>query len=264
MKTKPSPLADRATVPAAGNAAAPAERLANNPIWNQPALKQEWPVGNLSTSDELKMGADLHDLILQLNPVVKSGPWLSRVDDAAQPLLSTLKRKDITYKFTILDSDEVNAFSHPGGYVYVSRGLFGLIGEDEDYALQFAVGHEIAHVDLQHAIRCLQDPDVRKMPEGTLKKLYCLIIPFGYLVTDRSIRNTKRTSGCLAACERWAARSAKPSLSCTNSMGTPRSTASRTARPTCVSAAACLYSTTTTEGRPPLGGRLKHLKEAIK
>ena len=42
----------------------------------------------------------------------------------------------------------VNAFSTPGGYIYVSRGLFDLIGEDEDYALRFAVGHEIAHVDL--------------------------------------------------------------------------------------------------------------------
>src|SRR5262249_39815212 len=58
-------------------------------------------------------------------------------------------------------------------------------GEDDDDALQFAVGHEIAHVDLGHAIRCLQDPGVQKMTEGTLQKLYWLIIPFGYLATDK-------------------------------------------------------------------------------
>ena len=81
----------------------------------------------------------------------------------------------------ILDSDVVNAFSIPGGNVYISRGLFDLIGEDEDYALQFAIGHEIAHVDLEHAIKCLRDPGVMKMPEGTLQKLFMLILPFGYL-----------------------------------------------------------------------------------
>jgi hypothetical protein len=60
-----------------------------------------------------------------------------------------------------------------------------LIGEDEDYALEFAIGNEIAHVDLQHAIKCLQDPDVQKMKGGTLRKLYWLVIPLGYLVSDK-------------------------------------------------------------------------------
>ncbi len=115
-----------------------------------------------------------------LNPTVKSGPWLARVEAAAKPFLQARSRKDIEYSFTILDSDGVNAFSTPGGYVYVSRGLFNLIGEEEDSALEFAVGHEIAHVDLQHALKCLQDPEVQKLSEGTLEKLYGMIIPFAY------------------------------------------------------------------------------------
>ena len=100
-----------------------------------------------------------------------------------------------------MDSDEVNAFSHPGGYVYVNRGLFDLIGEDEDYALQFAVGHEIAHVDLQHAIKCLQDPDVKKMTGGTMRKLYWLIIPLrlpGHGQGQSGL--SKRTSGSSPGC----------------------------------------------------------------
>ena len=63
----------------------------------------------------------------------------------------------------------------------MNRGLFDLVGEDEDYALQFAVGNEIAHVDLQHAIRCLQDPDFKEMTGGTIRKLYWVILPLGYL-----------------------------------------------------------------------------------
>ncbi len=75
-----------------------------------------------------------------------------------KPFLKTCEHKDVHYTFTVLESDAVCAFSHPGGYVYVCRGLFNLIGEDEDYALEFAVGHEIAHVDLQHALAGLAGP----------------------------------------------------------------------------------------------------------
>jgi len=129
----------------------------------------------------MRLGAELHELIVHLNPLVEDGPWLARVEDAAKPFLDKLRRKDIKYTFWILNSDAFNAFSTPGGYVYVSRGLFQFFGKDEDYVLEFAIGHEMAHVDLQHAIRCLQDPDVKNMPGGTLAKLYGLIIPFGYM-----------------------------------------------------------------------------------
>ncbi len=55
-----------------------------------------------------------------------------------------------------------------------------MIGEDEEYALEFVIGHEIAHVDLKHALKDLSDPGVTKLDGGTLQKLYMLIIPFAY------------------------------------------------------------------------------------
>jgi hypothetical protein len=162
-----------------------ANPLEHNPFWNQVPLKRVWDISALKLDEERRLGAEFHDLVVQLNLLVENGPWLSRVEDAAEPFYDTLRRKDIKYKFSILNSDAVNAFSTPGGYIYASRGLFDLISEEEEYALQFAIGHEIAHVDLQHAIHCLRDPDVKKMTQGTLQKLYWLIIPFGYLASDK-------------------------------------------------------------------------------
>ena len=128
----------------------------------------------------------LHEVIIHFNPLVANpDQWLSRVGDAADPFLKRRQRKEIQYKFFILDSDEVNAFSIPGGNVYVSRGLFNLIGEDEDYALEFVIGHEIAHVDLGHAIECLRTKGMKELPRGTIFKLYALILPFGYVATDK-------------------------------------------------------------------------------
>ena len=74
----------------------------------------------------------------------------------------------------------VNAFSHPGGYVYITRGLLEWISEDEDPALQFVLAHEIFHVDRKHAFQCLQDPGVKELPYGTLQLFYPFIFPRGY------------------------------------------------------------------------------------
>jgi Zn-dependent protease with chaperone function len=55
-----------------------------------------------------------------------------------------------------------------------------MIGEDEDYALQFALAHEIAHVDLQHALKCLADPGFKEAGIGTLRAFYFFVAPLGY------------------------------------------------------------------------------------
>jgi Peptidase family M48 len=179
-----SPLANAASPPSAALRAT-VNPLAKDRFWSQEPLTRVRDVSHLNGKDERSLGAELHDLIVELNPLVEDGPELRRVEDAAKPFHATLRRKDFKYKFFILDSDAVNAFSTPGGYVYVSRGLLDFIADDEDYALEFAIGHEIAHVDLQHAIRCLRDPGVMRMREGTLQKIYMLILPFGYLETDK-------------------------------------------------------------------------------
>ena len=121
-------------------------------------------------------------MVLELEPPRNDGPYLRRAEQAARPILETLARKDRTYTITVLDSDHPNAFSHPGGYIYVTKGLFDLIGddEDEDFVLQFAIAHEVAHVELQHAIKCLNDPDLSKSGLGTLPQFSLFLFPLGY------------------------------------------------------------------------------------
>ena len=51
--------------------------------------------------------------------------------------------------FTTLNSAVENAFSVPGGYVYVTRQLLGLM--DDESELAFALGHEVGHIAANHA-----------------------------------------------------------------------------------------------------------------
>ncbi|HUP67578.1 MAG TPA: M48 family metalloprotease [Sphingomicrobium sp.] len=51
--------------------------------------------------------------------------------------------------FTTLNSAVENAFSVPGGYVYITRQLMSLM--DDESELAFALGHEVGHIAANHA-----------------------------------------------------------------------------------------------------------------
>lgn len=52
------------------------------------------------------------------------------------------------WAFTVLDTPVVNAFATPGGYIYITRGLLALANDEAELA--GVLGHEIAHVTLNH------------------------------------------------------------------------------------------------------------------
>ncbi|MBU0678162.1 MAG: M48 family metalloprotease [Verrucomicrobia bacterium] len=58
------------------------------------------------------------------------------------------------YHFLVLDSDEINAFSAPGGLIFVSRGMLRLCKDEDDLAAVLA--HEVGHVQFQHGLRAIK------------------------------------------------------------------------------------------------------------
>ena len=200
-KTKPaeSTAAHESSGNPSVKTAADGDPLAGNPFWTQAEMMRNWDVASMSAADEQKLGALLHDVIVQLNPVAADGPWRQalRRRCAAGAVSACVQLQGDPLSLRDHGKQIRSTPSYSGGYVYVSRGLFELIGEDEDYALQFAVGNEIAHVDLV-GVRLHPVPGRRglqKMNGGTTgRKLYWVVIPLGYLVSTRSIRILKRTS----------------------------------------------------------------------
>ena len=159
-----------------------AKAPALDPFWSLPAQQKKWDLDHLKTEDERQLGGALHEMVRHFHPRLETGPLPKRVSDAGELYLKSVARKDVEYTFTVLDCPHLNAFSHPGGYVYVCKGLFNEIGEDEDHALEFILAHEMAHVDLAHAIVDLKDPEVKKMFDiGTVPLFYGVPIPGGYL-----------------------------------------------------------------------------------
>lgn len=108
-------------------------------------------LAGLSVAEEIQIGRDAWQETISHHKVLKKPQQQSRIERLAAPYLAERDRKDIDYRFTILDDDTVNAFAHLGGYVYVNRGLLDAVHDDEELA--FVIGHEIAHVDRRHCVK---------------------------------------------------------------------------------------------------------------
>jgi predicted Zn-dependent protease len=104
----------------------------------------------LSPEDERQIGAQQHPQILQeFGGAYDDAALQAYVEEVGGRLgaVSDLPEDDFT--FTILNSEVVNAFALPGGYVYVSRGLLALAENEAELA--GVLGHEIGHVTARHA-----------------------------------------------------------------------------------------------------------------
>lgn len=62
-------------------------------------------------------------------------------------------RPVLAWRFGVLDSPSVNGFSAPGGFVFITRGLYELC--DDDHALAAVLAHEIAHITGRHALKII-------------------------------------------------------------------------------------------------------------
>lgn len=108
-------------------------------------------LGKWEQSWEVSMGQKTHESLREKPGFSKDRALLNRLGTIARRLIPHVKRKDLTWTFAVLDTDEVNAFAAPGGYIYVTRGLMNLAGSDDEIA--GVVAHEMGHVDKKHSVR---------------------------------------------------------------------------------------------------------------
>lgn len=109
----------------------------------------------ISSEDEMKIGDEIHLEIKKETTFLKTGAKYRKLKKISKKLLPYRQRKDMQFKFHLIDDDEmVNAFAHAGGHVYVTTKIMDFVDSDDELA--FILGHEISHVDDKHTIRPIQ------------------------------------------------------------------------------------------------------------
>ena len=105
----------------------------------------------ISEAQEVSLGEKAHEEILKQYKIYDHPALQQYIDGLGQMLVSTSHRSHLEYRFTLLDSPEVNAFALPGGYVYITRGILAYMNSEEELAGVLA--HEIGHITARHGVR---------------------------------------------------------------------------------------------------------------
>lgn len=115
-----------------------------------PATGENMLTLGTSIQDEQRIGAQEHPKIIREFGGVYDDPEVtSYVAIVASKLAAASELPHIEWRFTVLNSEDINAFALPGGYVYVTRGLMALAGNEAELAGVLA--HEIGHVTARHS-----------------------------------------------------------------------------------------------------------------
>lgn len=103
-----------------------------------------------SIAEEVEIGQAVAARVAGRYGIVNDPALTEYVNLVGLVCAANARRSGVTYRFAVLNSDEVNAYAAPGGYVFITRGL--LKDMENEAQLAGVLSHEIAHTDQQHIL----------------------------------------------------------------------------------------------------------------
>ena len=104
--------------------------------------------------EEIAIGEAATAGFLGASPLDRDANLQRYVNRVGKWLALHSERADLPWSFAVIDTETINAFALPGGYVIVSRGLVKRLASESELAGVLA--HEIAHVVKRHQIVAIQ------------------------------------------------------------------------------------------------------------
>lgn len=117
--------------------------------FNLATQREEYTI--TSTDKEVEVGRKIARRVEEELSIAPDAPSQERVRAIGERLVEVCDRKELVYTFNVVQDEEVNAFSLPGGYVFVHDGLIKKAGSDDELAA--VIAHEVAHIAARHAVK---------------------------------------------------------------------------------------------------------------
>lgn len=109
---------------------------------------------NITEAEEIELGRQISEKIRQRYGVVQSPEVHKYVTLVGAVLATSSTRPGLPWTFIVLDTDAVNAFAAPGGYVHITKGALAQIKNEAELA--GVLGHELTHVTEKHTIAAIK------------------------------------------------------------------------------------------------------------
>ena len=103
----------------------------------------------MSESQELALGRESDPQVLGEFGIYPDSNIQRYINERGQAMAKISHRPNVPFQFKVVDSDVVNAFAVPGGYVYFTRGIMAHLNSEAQ--LMGVLGHEIGHITARHS-----------------------------------------------------------------------------------------------------------------
>jgi predicted Zn-dependent protease len=104
--------------------------------------------------EEIEIGEGVVETLLGARPLLDDPELQRYVNTVGRWVAQQSERPDLPWHFGVNDSDHINAFAAPGGFIIVTRGMMRQLRNEAELA--GVLGHEIAHVTQKHHLRALR------------------------------------------------------------------------------------------------------------
>ncbi len=122
-------------------------------VYNTQRHKEE--VIFIDSEKEARIGENVSEQVKKRFKFSEDKQVWERISAIGKKIAEACNRKEIYFQFFVLEEDEVNAFSLPGGFVYLNTGLIKKAKNDDELAA--VVAHEVAHIAERHAMKRLEN-----------------------------------------------------------------------------------------------------------
>ena len=118
------------------------------------AQKAQKALQPMTVEEEREVGREVSAKVVAFFHLYRDEALTRYVNMVGATVAAQAERQDITYHFAVLDSDDINAFSAPGGYIFITRGAV-ILCEDES-ELAGVLAHEVGHVAGKHVLKIVE------------------------------------------------------------------------------------------------------------
>jgi beta-barrel assembly-enhancing protease len=108
----------------------------------------------MTEAEEQQLGAAVSEKVRERYGVVQDANVHRYVTLVGTAVAQASTKPNLPWTFIVLDTDAVNAFAAPGGYVHITKGALALLQDESELA--GVLGHEVVHVTEQHTVRAIQ------------------------------------------------------------------------------------------------------------
>jgi len=111
-------------------------------------------LAEFTIDDEKKLGKEFYDKMGKNHFLLENKKLNDYINQIGNLILAQSKEVPFEFHFSIVNSNAINAFATPGGYIYINKGLIN-VAENEG-ELAGVIAHEIGHANGRHVASLIE------------------------------------------------------------------------------------------------------------